>query len=80
MNGVKENNSEIVCSECNKVIDRADDNFCSCCGNPLTATAMLLDSERKKSVKLQLLNELVGQINDKETLNKILSKINNFGD
>jgi len=80
MSGVVDKTEGLVCGECGKVIDHQDDNFCSCCGNPLTTTAILLDNERKKGVKLQLLNELIGEISDKETLNKILLKINKFGD
>lgn len=80
MSGVEERIEDIVCSECNKVIDHEDDNFCASCGNPLTTIAILLDNERKRGVKLQLLNELIDEINDKDALNKILLKINSISD
>lgn len=68
------------CIACEKPIKSEKEIYCFVCGNPLKEEAILLEIEKQKTVKLQLISSLVKQIDDKKALDTLLQTVNQIKD
>lgn len=60
----------LQCPSC-KTLNFEDANFCTMCGHPITANAIVLDKQRKTTHQLELLNSLINIVEDVKTLNTL---------
>lgn len=66
---------KIICESCN---NEAYGNFCAVCGNPISVEANVFVKQREKSIKLELVNNIISLVNDVETLQTLKEYVNNL--
>ncbi len=63
------------CTKCNSVVEE-NANFCPQCGEPLTTIAESIRKEQRRGAMLEIINVLLNNIKDAETLNVIEQLVN----
>lgn len=69
-------NGERFCASCSKQIKSEKENYCFNCGNPIADDAVMLRVEQIKTIKLELIDDLINEINDIDSLNVLKEKVN----
>ena len=81
--GIKQENSKCFCKECGKELKFEIPeifNFCPFCSAPLNLVAYNVSKEKEKSLKLNVVSEIVKMSNSKQTfldVKNYLTKISN---
>ncbi|MBE7074850.1 MAG: hypothetical protein E7376_02600 [Clostridiales bacterium] len=74
VNGIKTFVDGEHCVYCNAKVNEKLYNFCPICGNALNVDAIKLKEQQIKKIKLELLDQLAYEINDKDALTVILNR------
>lgn len=84
MQGIKTQNGEIFCAECNQKVSKDKDlklNFCPKCGNPLNMDAMVKLDKYVEHEKIVMLYTLIDDLEEsgktpKELIEQYIKELN----